>query len=59
MGNVDLTQYGITGTTEIVYIRTWYQNALLAATIVTAVLTALLVILSFVMPARKAKKQAQ
>lgn len=50
---------GISSTTEIVYIRTWYQNALLAATIVTAVLTALLVILSFVMPARKAKKQAQ
>ena len=49
---------GISSTTEIVYIRTWYQNALLAATIVTAVLTALLVILSFVMPARKAKKQA-
>ena len=32
---------GISSTTEIVYVRTWVDNALLAATIALAVLTLL------------------
>ena len=47
---------GINSTTEIVYTRTWYQNALLALSIATGVLTALFLALSFL---KKPGKKAQ
>ena len=46
---------GISSTTEIQYIRTWYQNALLAATICLGALTALFLLLA-VLNDRKSKK---
>ncbi len=49
---------GVSSTTEIVYIRTWYQNALLAATIVLGILTALFLVLSFIRPKQLKKKAA-
>ncbi len=44
---------GISSTTEIVPIRTWYQNALLAAEIVLGILTAVFLVLSFILPKKK------
>ena len=46
---------GISSTTEIVYIRTWVDNAILAAEIAAAVLTALCFVLSIVRGRKKVK----
>ena len=47
---------GISSTTEIVPVRTWVDNALTAATIATAVLTVLFLVLGFLKSAKAGKK---
>ena len=47
---------GISSTTEIVPVRTWVDNALTGATIGTAILTALFLILAIVKSLKKEKK---